>query len=309
FFAGAAAFSLVSAWGRHSFLYGMFWYRLPGITNIRSPMKFMHPFDITLLILAGYGIEALYRRYTAAVVGQAASLGRRLKDWWQQGRGFNLGWLVGCVVLAGGAAWAFVKYNAAKPHLIAYLMDNGFGSDQAPHIADFSVNMAFWGLFFFLVVLGVVALLFTGALSRQKAVIGWGLLAAILIVDLGRSDAPWIRYFDVAQKYSDNLIVDFLKDKPYEHRICGRTSPMGPYDLSADGNLGTLCHWWMENDYPYNNIQNLEIDQWPRMPEIDRRFLGRFGTGGRNLPGGARLWRLTNTKYILCDANLVPALN
>jgi hypothetical protein len=105
------------------------------------------------------------------------------------------------------------------------------------------------------------------------------------------------------------LVVDYLKDKPWEHRVVGRTSPMGGYDLSTDGNLGTLCHWWMENDFPYNNIQNLEIDQQPRMPDMDGQFLSRFGTSGGNLPGGARLWRLTNTRYIICDANLVPVLN
>lgn len=309
FFTAAAAISLVSAWGRYSFLYGAFWYRLPGITDIRNPMKFMHPFDIMLLILCGYGIEALYRRYATELVGHAGALGQRWKDWWRQGRGFDLGWALGSVALVAVAIWAFVDYNGDKPKLIAYLADNGFSADMAPHVADFSINQAFWGLFFLAIVVGVAFLLFTGLLSRKQAVIGWGLLAAILIVDLGRSDAPWIRYFDVGQKYSRNLIVDYLKDKPYERRIVGRTSPMGPYDLSADGNLGSLCHWWMENDFPYNNIQNLEIDQWPRMPEIDKTFLGRFGAGGRNLAGGARLWRLTNTRYILCDADLVGTLN
>jgi len=310
FFGAAAAISLLSAWGRNSFLFGAFWYRLPLISNIRNPMKFMHPFDILLIILAGFGMEALHRRYAAGIVGQAASARQRWSDSWKNSGVFEKAWFFGSILFVACGVTAFIFYQRAEPKLIAYLQDNGFTADLAPGIAAYSIKSAFWGLFFLASTVVVSLLLLVGAWSREKVVIAWGLLAAILIVDLSRSDMPWIRYFDVGKKYSANLIVDILKDKPYEHRVVGRTSPMGPYDLSTDAsNLAGLCHWWMENDYPYNKIQNLEIDQEPRMPDMDGQYLGRFGTGGNNLQGGARLWRLTNTKYIICDANVVPILN
>jgi len=316
FFGAGAAITLVSAWGRHSFLYGILWFNTPGFTNIRNPIKFLHPFNVFLIILAGYGLEALYRRYATGLVGQATTVSKRWSDWWRKSTAFEKAWAFGSLACVGLAMIAFVEYKNSEPKLVAYLQANGFGPDfppnvsgLAPDIARFSITKAFFGVFYFAASVIVALLLLMGTWTRRTAIIGWALFAAILIADLGRSDTPWIRYFDIGQKYSHNLVVDVLKDKPYEHRVVGRTSPMGGYDLSADGNLGGLCHWWMENDFPYNNIQNLEIDQWPRMPEMDSRYLSRFGAQGGNLPGGARLWRLTNTRYILCDANLVPTLN
>ena len=64
FWGAAALFSLVASWGRHAFLYRLL-YQLPYISTIRNPIKFMHPFHIAWLILAAYGMEALWRRHSA----------------------------------------------------------------------------------------------------------------------------------------------------------------------------------------------------------------------------------------------------
>ncbi|HZM01826.1 MAG TPA: hypothetical protein VFC44_02285, partial [Candidatus Saccharimonadales bacterium] len=135
-------------------------------------------------------------------------------------------------------------------------------------------------------------------------------LGAIMIVDLGRSDAPWIHYFDYKEKYSMNPMVDFLRHEPWEHRVVSRLSPMGPYDISGDNNLAALCHFWLENDFLYNDIESLEIDQWPRMPEMDRDYLSTFTVRSQDdLSPPVRMWRLTNTRYILADARVMPLLN
>ena len=56
-------------------------------------------------------------------------------------------------------------------------------------------------------------------------------------------------------------------EKPYEHRVVARLSPQGGYDLPGDGNFAAIIHWWIENDFPYRDIQSLEIDQMPRPPD------------------------------------------
>jgi hypothetical protein len=109
---------------------------------------------------------------------------------------------------------------------------------------------------------------------------------------------------------------------------------MGAYDIVPDGNTGAICHWWLENDYPYNEVECLEIDQAPRMPILDGTYLQNFVThsaedltpaarqwassNGRDNPlwnwvveagCAARLWRLTNTRYIFGDARLADVLN
>ena len=54
----AALFSILAAWGRFGFLYALL-YRLPYFSTIRNPIKFLHPFQILWIILAGYGLEVL----------------------------------------------------------------------------------------------------------------------------------------------------------------------------------------------------------------------------------------------------------
>jgi len=126
---------------------------------------------------------------------------------------------------------------------------------------------------------------------------------------------PWVRYFNYDQKYAMNEVTQVLMDKPYEHRVSGRLSPRGGYDLPGDGNFAAIIHWWIENDFPYRDIQSLEIDQMPRTPDLDGHYLSAFlyrGTGqdfNSNIGPAARLWKLTNTRYILAAAALVPALN
>ena len=58
----AALFSLMAAWGRYSYLYALL-YQIPWFSTIRNPMKFMTPFHLAWIILAGYGLEALWRRH------------------------------------------------------------------------------------------------------------------------------------------------------------------------------------------------------------------------------------------------------
>jgi hypothetical protein len=154
-----------------------------------------------------------------------------------------------------------------------------------------------------------------------------------MICDLSRADIPWVRYYNYKQKLSMNPVVDILRHEPWEHRVVSRLSPMGPYDMGgADANFGGLCHWWLENDYPVNDIECLELDQAPRMPVMDSAYINDFNPGS---PDGltpealqwlsahpndslarwvaqagpaARLWRLTNTRYLFCEATVLPAI-
>ena len=132
-----------------------------------------------------------------------------------------------------------------------------------------------------------------------------------MIRDLSRADVPWIRYFNYKQKYTMNPVVDLLRKEPWEHRVVSRTSPMGGYDLGgSDPNFGGLSHWWLENDFPYNDIQSLEIDQAPRMPVLDSSYIGNFVIRSQNdLTPVLRLWKLTNTRYIFADARVEGLLN
>jgi hypothetical protein len=333
FWGGAALFSLLCAWGHHGFLY-RFVYPLPYFANIRSPMKFMHPLNICLIILCGFGLEALYRGYLEPAGNAAESLRNRLLHAWKKSSRFDKFWTLGTLVFFILSVVAFYMYSDSKPGLITFLERNGFDSTDSPQIAAFSVREVALYLVYFGLSAWTIICILSGAWAGKRMIWAWVFLSAIMICDLCRADAPWVRYFDYEQKYSMNPVVDILRKEPWEHRVVSRFSPMGGYDMGQDSTFAQLCHWWLENDYPYNDIQSLEIDQAPRMPVLDSSYLGNFmvhsaadlspaaiqwlATTPRDNPAwnwvvqagpAARLWRLTNTRYIFATAQLTDLFN
>jgi hypothetical protein len=310
FWGGAALFSLLAAWGRYGFVYRLV-YCLPFLTDIRSPMKFMHPLNLALIILAGYGMETLYRLYLTKPSGRTGSFFHRWMGWWKGTSGFETKWVIGSGLALFAAVAGYFIALASKPVIVRYLQHNGFEAELAGQIARFCCGEV--GLFVLYLALsgGVLILILNGMLAGKPAIWAWVLLGAILLCDLYRADVPWIRYYNYKQKLSPNPVVEFLRQKPWEHRVVSRLSPTGGYDLGgANVNFAGLCHWWLENDYPFNDIESLEIDQAPRMQMMDRTYLGRFtGYSDTNLTPATRLWQLTNTRYIFGDAQLASALN
>ena len=115
-----------------------------------------------------------------------------------------------------------------------------------------------------------------------SARMAWIFLGVLMFADLARADVPWIRYYDYEEKYSPNPIVDFLKDKPYEHRAIGKLEPKGPGSGITQG-LGELYFFWLQNDFPYHNIQTLDFSQMPRTPEMDKAYLKNFELAGSDI--------------------------
>ncbi|HEY3855309.1 MAG TPA: hypothetical protein VGO67_13030 [Verrucomicrobiae bacterium] len=311
FWGAAGLFSLMAAWGQHGFVYRLI-YAMPFLNSIRSPMKFMHPLNIILMILSGYGLEVLHRRYLdLEIPAKGRSFGKALIEGFKKFSGFDIGWSIGMLVVFVGSIAALLIYSGSSANLVTYLEHNGFGSDVAPQIAAFSIKEVGLYLVYFTISAALIVSILTGAFAGKKAVFAWAALSAIMICDLSRADEPWVRYFNYKEKYSMNPLVDLLRKEPWEHRVVSRTSPMGGYDLGgSDPNFGAVCHWWLENDYPYNNIESLEIDQAPRMPLLEKGYIPNFAPRTQNdLTPVLRLWKLTNTRYIFADARLEPLLN
>jgi hypothetical protein len=308
FWGVAALVSLMAAWGRYSWLYQII-YHFPFINYIRNPIKFLHPLNICLIILSGYGLEALYRRYMRAEANRAGALSQPALPWWQRADGFDKKWIIGTLLVVGASLLGLLIFSSSKSDLIHHLEHNGFSADLAPQIASFSIKEFVWFIVFFAASAGVLIGVLSGIWSGKRAVWAWVFLGAIMILDLGRADVPWVRYYDYTKVYSMNPVVDFLRHDPWEHRVMSRFSPTGPYIPGGD-NLPALCHWWLENDYMANDIESLEIDQAPRLPDIDGNMIGTFRPRSQqDLESPARLWRLTNTRYILADARWTPGFN
>ena len=123
FWSAAALFSLVASWGRFGFIY-QFLYKLPYFSTIRNPIKFLHPFHIAWIILAGYGMEVLYRRYLRGPERSSTDLlPNVLQTWWSKVAGFDRRWTLFMMILAGVSVAGFALLCVSKGALIRYLQD------------------------------------------------------------------------------------------------------------------------------------------------------------------------------------------
>jgi hypothetical protein len=306
FWSGAALFSMLAAWGRHGFLYAWI-YQLPLVANFRNPMKYMHPLNICVIILSGYGLEVLCRQYLATTACRTESFIRDIFTWWKRVSTFEIWWAAGCALALAGAVAGYFILDSYKPDIVNYLLHNGFDAAAAPQIARFCVGEVGWFILYLALAAGGIICILGGAFSGRRAVWVWVFLGTLMICDLSRADIPWIRYYNYKEKMSMNPVVDLLRHEPWEHRVNSRIWPAGGY---MTANLTQLCHWWIENDYPFNDIQTLEIDQDPRMAVLENNYLGLFAVSSdRDLWRATRLWQLTNTRYFLVGAEWAPALN
>jgi hypothetical protein len=313
FWAGAALISLLLAIGRYGPFYRLF-YMLPHAGNIRNASKFMHPFHWSLVVLFAYGVQGLSRRYLSQPVTGSEAVSRKAavpqKTGWAALSVFDQRWVLFSVLAIGLGLISLLAYALNRDGLIKHLMEVGYGDPGlASQIASFSIKE--FGIFIVFLILTVALL--TAIFMRGFVGSKWGpiLLGALLIVDLARSNLPWIIYQNYVQKYASNPVIDFLRDKPYEHRVT-----MFPLDRLAGGQQlpkelsqlqGQLSGFygieWMQHHFQYYDIQALDDVQRPReAPDFRAYERGVLAT----VP--FRHWELTNTKYFLAPNALGPSL-
>ena len=167
------------------------------------------------------------------------------------------------------------------------------------------------GSFYSLCPPGLLTLILSGAFAGRRGKWGGILLGALLVLDLGRADLPWIVYWNYPQKYASNPIVDMLRNQPYEHRVAycaSRTRRLPFYDGQFEGLYNIE---WSQQIFPYYNIQSLDIIQMPRLPEDLAAYQAALAPLGTPDTAYliARRWELTNTRYLLGPAGFLEPLN
>jgi len=257
-----------------------------------------------LVIVFGYGIDGLSRRYLKIPATGSASLPIQFKAWWAKARGFDRNWTSVCVVFFIGSLLAWLIYAVQKPNLVAYLKTVGFPDENmADQIAAFSVSQVGWFCLFFALALGLLTLILSGAFAGRRAKWGGLLLGTLLVLDLGRADQPWLVFWNYPQKYASNPTIELLRDKPYEHRVAVLHSK------SLFEELYNIE--WSQQLFPYYNIQSLDVIQMPRVPENLAAYQAALSPQGTpdTAYRVARHWALTNTRYLLGPAAFLDVLN
>jgi hypothetical protein len=303
--------SLLFSYGRFAPFYALL-YKLPYFSTIRNPTKFLLVFSWAIVILFAYGIHGLSRLYLQPATGNAASFSPQLGKWWKKVRGFDRKWTFACAAVLGGSLLGWFIYASEKPSLVRYLQIVGFGDENtANEIAAFSISQLGWFVLLFALAAGLFILVIAGFFSGKRARLGGFLLGLLLVLDLSRANLPYIIHWDYKQKYevgSLNPIEDFLRDKPYEHRVAALPFH-APQGLELFDELYRIE--WAQQHFPYYNIQSLDIVQMPRMPEDLAAYTEALAF--RNTPETiyliARRWELTNTRYLLGPAGFLDVMN
>ena len=301
--------SLLLAWGRFAPFYTIL-YHLPYFSTIRNPTKFLFFLSWALVILFAYGIEAL-RRHQLNPAAKPSSL----RGWWENAGAFDRRWTFACAGVFGASLLGLGIYAAQKATLVQYLQKVGFSDEGfAREIAAFSIGQVGWFVVLLAIAIALLILVGTGFLAGSRAKIGAALLGAFLLFDLVRADLPYINHLDYFKTYevgSLNPVEDFLRDKPYEHRVALLLFPPPSQLRLGDSYFGDLYKIdWVQLHFPYYNIQSLDIVQMSRTPEDWQNYRDALSPHTpAEIPVYARFWQLTNTRYLLGAAGFLDVLN
>jgi hypothetical protein len=311
FWAVVSIGSLLLAYGRFAPFY-RFFYMLPYASTIRIPTKFLIILSCAMVTLFAYGVHAFSRRFLEVPAANAGSPLAQFKNWWMKARGFDRYWTLGCVLAVIGSFLAWLIYASEKPGLVHYLRTVGFDDENmASQIAAFSARQAGWFVLLFLLAAGLCVLVMAGVFAGKRAKLGGWLLGILLVVDLGRADLPYIIHWDYRQKYASNPILDFLRDKPYEHRVI-RLPFHSPQHLPFYNDYWDELYRieWAQHHFPYYDIQSLDLIQRPRVPADEEAYEMTLAPHSEDTYYLiARRWQLTNTRYLLGQAGFLDVMN
>jgi hypothetical protein len=263
------------------------------------------------------------------------ALFQHVSGWWKTVGRFDREWVIGSWLglLAFAGAWGIyaasrgrVENYVAELSRLLTLQSRGHPDPvalaQAAHeTVGFSLSQVGWAVLFFSLGVGGLILITSGYFAGKRAVIAGGFLCALMAVDLGWQDREWVRTWNWKEKYvetTDNPVFDFLRQKPYEHRVASlprwvtalyRLDPQLVAALSEFQQVYDIE--WTQHLFLFHDIQSLDIIQMPRRPveveAFEQTFHFDYTTNAQFL--ATRRWQLTNTRYLLGTAPLVQLLN
>jgi hypothetical protein len=307
FWSGLALICALVGFGRFAPFYQLF-YALPFASTMRNPGKFFHVVQWILVILFAYGVDGLSRKCLDVPAAATRGLVGQLQSWWAKAAPFEKNWVRGSAVALAASVVGWLMYSGSRDRLAAYLQEVDFDSGMAAAIAGFSIRQVAWFLLFLALALGLLILVLSGYFSGRRARAGAILLGLLLVVDLGRANAPWVATWNWERKYATNPVIDFLREKPYEHRVAALPFH-APSPLSLLSQLYDIE--WKQQLFPYYNIQSLDLIMMPRAPVDYLAFENAMFFNGttNHLHLLTRRWQLTNTRYLLGAAGFLDVLN
>ncbi len=307
FFSAVALVSVLLAWGRHAPFYRIL-YEMPYFSTIRNPIKFMHPFHMGLLVLFGFGLEALFRGYVKESVPKLTGIKENLSDWWTSVPQFEKRWVFGSIASFCLLALAALIYVSSSAELLKHLSLAGLTPSNAKETVQFSQMEVGYALVFVGIAVFTLIVILSGWFSGRRRGFLVLLLGLFLTLDLMRANQPWIIYYNYKDRYASNPIIELLRDKPYLQRVTARIAPFSARHFVTEQTsfFEGVVNTWLQHHFQYYNIQSLEVVQMPRPPEVDQQFFtGLIPAPDRPPSVLVRMWELSNTRYLIGDKEAI----
>jgi len=233
FWGGAASVALLLSFGKYTPLYTLFW-QLPVINNIRNPNKFIQIFQVSVAILAAFGLDAVLKNKASAKLFFRISLG----------------------VVAVLALWAFGgTINETGADFVRF----GWPAEMAREIAG-NRSAALWHA---TIMAAIAALVFAipGMASLQKH--ANKILAGLVVLII--ADAAWL-----SRHYVQKLPRGYIE----ENAVTRFLSQELGHQRTAMVSQGSFYNLWLTYLFPYHDIPHFNLTQMPRMPQDYQQFLG-----------------------------------
>ncbi len=320
--------------GRYAPFYHVFYYFVPYASTIRNPAKFMHVLEWALIVVFGYGLHGLTTLYLDRATATSRGVMDQFGVWWKQTTGFDKAWVRGMFIALALAALAWFVYHGLRGKVEAHVADLNqceilqrggrpdpvAAADAAAATIGFSLKQCGWAFGFLAAAVATLTVLISGGFAGKRARAAGVILGLLVVVDLGWQNRPWViaqnwtgRYVEAAQ----NPVFDFLRTKPYEHRVGNipshylRAFQLDPRLVDLENMFQSVYgSEWTQHLFPYYNIQTISVVQMPRRPldyDVFEQALQLYSN--ETIHNVARRWQLTNTRYIACATPLLGLLN
>ncbi len=248
FWLGTAVISLVLGFGRYAPFYTLV-YHLPYGSTIRNPVKFLDLVSLALVVLFAHGVDGLWRTRLQAALPAQGRKPVRSPSWWQRLDAFDRWWMVGLFAALGISGVACFVYAQSQAALVNHLVTVLFSANVAREIAAFSVTQTVWFVVLLALAAVVFALILGGSFHGAKAGPGCWILGGLVVLDLLAANLPWPVFWNYADKYASNGVIDYLRRSPEEHRVAILTAknPQSDFILNAG-----YTDEWLPHEFPYS---------------------------------------------------------
>ncbi len=234
FFAGLGLVALLFAWGGATPVHRILYWVLPVMKSFRAPAMMYSIVALTVVVLAGFGAQALHdRRQALSDSGHLA---------WKVLGGLGVAWIVAWFWAAGApdsfaGAWAGMLYGPLEPAREATLTRG---------MPGFAAQLGLFALFW----TAGLAVCWSTVRGKVAPLAACALLAAFAVVDLWVVDRDFYDTFEVERLTEPDDAVRYLQAQEEPFRVLPLPGAYGPNDLilfripTVTGSQNFRLEWW-----------------------------------------------------------------